>query len=332
MGNDLLDIRILDIRILSLRSEGKKPAGRYRPGVPPTLFAALGLGFRAVTREGWLVPVGALVAAARRAALWPAWAVLWALLARAALRAFAARPFDSDAPLEGALAALASPRLVGLFAGLWLAGALLGAALRVAWLAGALPTLAGGMAGAPGPRFAAGAVYGFPRVLAAAALGLLADLAGGLFSWTLALASLRVTASAAGDGGGALVAAAVALALTLAIAVPLALGALSDAAVARAALRDEGPGAAFAGSTVRFLSRPGSFVLAAAGFALAAVIAPASVEAFAGAATGFARGADPIVLLGPNLVVAVLALLVAAAVDLWRLGTFAALACGGDGP
>lgn len=297
--------------------------------MPPSLATALGMGLRAVAREGWLVPVGAVVAAARRAALWPAWAVLWTVLARAVVLAFRAHPLDPGAALAGALAALASPRLLGVVGGLWLAGVLLGAVLRVAWLSGALPTLGGAMAGAEGPRFAAGVAWAFPRVLAAAALALAADVAGGLFASTLVLGAVAVTARVAGGGGGVLLAAAVALALTLAIAVPLALGALGDAAVARAALRGEGPGTAFAASARRLLARPGTFVLAALAFGLAAALGPASVEGVAGAATGFARGVDPIVLLGPHLVVAVLALLVAAGLDLWRLGTFAALAVGG---
>jgi peptide/nickel transport system permease protein len=288
----------------------------------------MGLGMRALLREGWLVPVGAVVAATRRALLWPAWAVLWTVLLRAAVRALQANPLDRDGPIEGALAALGSPRLLGLFAGLWLSGTLLGAALRVAWLSGALPTLGGAMAGAPGPRFAAGVAGGFPRVLAAAALAFAADVGAALFGWTLGLAALGVTVEVAGRGGGGLLAGAVALALTLAVAVPVALGALGDAAVARAALRAEGPGTAFAASARRFLARPGAFVLGALAFALAAAIGPASIETLAGAATGFARGVDPVVLLGPNLVVAVLGLLVAAALDLWRLGTFAALGCG----
>lgn len=296
--------------------------------MPPSLAAALGLGMRALLREGWLVPVGAVLAAARRALLWPAWAVLWAVLLRAAVLALGANPLDPRAPVEAALAALGSPRLLGLFAGLWLSGTLLGGALRVAWLSGALPTLGGAMAGAPGPRFAAGVAGGFPRVLAAAALAFAADLGGALFGATLGLAALAVTAEVAGQGGGGLLAAGVALALTFAVAVPVALGALGDAAVARAALRAEGPGTAFAASTRRFLARPGAFVLGALAFALAAALGPASVETLAGAATGFARGVDPVVLLGPNLVVAVLGLLVAAALDLWRLGTFAALGCG----
>lgn len=300
--------------------------------MPPSLPAALGLGLRAVAAEGWLVPVGAAVAAARRAALWPALAVLWTVLVRAAMLALERRPLDPAAPVEGAVAALGAPRLLALVAGLWLAGALLGAALRVAWLAGALPTLGGAMAGAPGPRFAAGVAGGFPRVLAAAALALALDLAGGLFSATLALGALEVTAHAAGQGGGAPLAAAVALALTFAAAVPLALGAVGDAGVARAAVLAEGPAAAFAAVARRFLARPGTFVLAALAFALAAWAGPASVEMLGGLATGFARGVDPLVLAGPGLVLAAAALLVGAAIDLWRLGTFAALGCGGQGP
>lgn len=298
--------------------------------MPPSLFAALGLGLRALAREGWLVPVGAAFAAARRAVLWPAWAVLGVIVARAALLALRGHPLDAAAPLEGVLAVLGSPRLLALAGGLWLSGTLLGAVLRVAWLSGALPTLGGAMAGARGPRFAAGVAWGFPRVLATAALAFVADVAGGLFAWTVVLGALEVTVSVAGRGGGVLLAAAVALALTVAIAVPVALAALGDAAVARAAVRGEGPGPAFAGGVRRLLARPGSFVLAALAFGIAAAVGPASVEGLGGAAAGFARGAHPILLAGPNLVAAFAALLVAAVVDLWRLGTFAVLACGGD--
>src|SRR5512138_834860 len=58
MGGDLLNIGIL-----SRRSEGKKAVARYRPRVPPSLGAALRLALRAAWREGWLVPVGAALAA-----------------------------------------------------------------------------------------------------------------------------------------------------------------------------------------------------------------------------------------------------------------------------
>jgi hypothetical protein len=288
----------------------------------------MGLGLRALGREAWLVAVGAVVAAARRAALWPAWAVLGLVLFQAAARALSASPLDPGAPLGGALAALGSARVLSLVAGLWLAGTLLGAALRVAWLAGALPTLGAAMAGAPpGPRFAAGVAFGFPRVLAAAALALVAEVAAAGFAWALALAALRVTVDAAAEGGSPLLAGAVALALTLAVAVPVAIGAVADAAVARAGVLGEGPATAFAGATRRFLARPGTFVLAALGFGLAGAFVPAAVESMGGVMAGLAASVDPLVILGPNLMAAAAAVFVAAALDLWWLGTASALAC-----
>jgi hypothetical protein len=296
------------------------------PPVPPSLFAAVGLGLRALAREPWLLAVGLVVALARRAAFWPAWAVAGTLAARAALGAFARDPLDPAAPAEGVLALLSAPRFLALVAGLWLAGAALGAAVRVAYLAGALPSLAGAMAGAPGPRFAAGVAFGFPRVLAAAGLGVVLDLSGALFGWTLALAAGAVTARAAAGGGSPLLAAAVAAALTLALAVPLALSAVADAAVARAALRGEGPGAAFAAGGARFLARPGTFLLAALAFGIVGAVAPGAIEASGGVLTGFAQGAGPALALGPNLMLAALAALVAAGIDLAWIGTVAALA------
>jgi hypothetical protein len=319
---------LLNIGILASRSEGKKAAARYRRGVPPTLAAAMGLAARAVAREPWLVPVGALVAGVRRAATWPAWAVLLAIAVAGARSGLHARPFDPTAALDGALAAIGAPRTVFLVAGIWLAGALVAGALRVAWLAGALPTLGGAMAGETSPVFARGVAYAFPRVLVTAALALVAELAATLFTMGVVVAAVLVSAHAIASGGSGLLAAAVALALTVAIAVPVAVGALGDAAVARASLRAEGPARAFAESTLRLLARPGAFVLGALSFGLAGWLAPIAVEATGGVVTGFARGVDPIVLLGPNLMLALAALLVAAAVDLLWLATVSALACG----
>jgi hypothetical protein len=298
--------------------------------VPPSLPAALRLALRALAREPWLLAVGLVVALARRVVHWPAWAVAWTVISQAFLLGAAASPLDLAAPVEGVLAALGSTRFLALAAGLWLAGSALGAALRVAYVAGALPTLGAAMAGAPGPRFAAGVAFGFPRVLATAGLGLALDLAAGLFGWTLALAGLRITTHAAERGGGAWLAAAVALALTVALAVPLALSAVADAAVARAALREEGPGRAFAASGARFLARPGTFMLGALAFGLAGALAPGALEGAGGLLTGFAQQASPLVLLGPNLMLAVAAAVVAAGLDLAWLGTVAALACADD--
>ncbi len=296
--------------------------------MPPSLPAAIGLGLRALRREPWLLPVGAVVAAARRAAGWPALAVAAIVVARAALGALAERPLEPGAALDAALSALRAPRLLALVAGLWLAGALLAAALRVAWLAGALPTLGGAMAGAGrAPRFAAGVAFGFPAVLATAALAFVAETAAALFSATLALAALRVAVQAA--GGGAALAAAVALAATAAVAVPVAVGAVTDAAVARAAVLLEAPGRAFAAATRRFLARPGTFVLAALAFAVASAAGPAAVEAAGGIATGFAADAPAVLRAGPHLLVAAAALLAAAALDLLWLAAISALACAG---
>jgi hypothetical protein len=318
-------VGLLNIGILTRRSEGKNAGGRYRPPVPPSLLAALGLGLRALVRAPWLIAVGALVAAVRRAATWPALLLLGIAVGRAALATLAERPLDPTAPLDGALAALGSPRLLGVAGGLWLAGIALGWALRVAWLAGALPTLAGAMAGAPAPRFATGVAYRFPRVAAVAALGAVAELAGALFAVTLALAALRVGVAAPGP----LAAAGVAFALVVALAVPLALGVFADAAVARAAIRGDPAGAALAAAARRLLARPGAFLLAALGFAVAAVAGPGAVEAAGTVATGFAAGAHPILLVGPHAMAAAVALVVAAAIDLVALGTVAALACAG---
>lgn len=295
--------------------------------MPPSLLAAVGLGLRAALREPWLLAVGLVVGLARRAAVWPAYVVGWAILLRAVLLALS-RPALAEGPGDAVLAAVTSPRVVALVVGLWLAGALAGALLRVAWLAGALPTLGAAQAGAGGPRFAGGVAYGFPRVLAAAALGLAVELSGALFGGTLALAAIRVTASATARGGGPLLAAAVALALVLALAVPLALSVVVDAAVARAAISGDGPGHAFAEAGARFLARPGSFLLGGLAFGLLATAVPAAVSGAGSVATGFASAAGPLVLLGPQLMIALLAGAVAAGIDLVWLGATAALACG----
>lgn len=310
------------------RSEGKNPGARYRPGVPPTLFTAVGFGVRAALREPWLLAVGLVVGLVRRAAVWPAIVVAWAVLLRSVALSLAHHPFSPAAPVQGALATVSSPRFLALVAGLWLAGLAAGAALRVAYLAGALPTLGGALAGVPGPRFAAGVAFGFPRVLAAAALGLVLEVSAGLFGATLAVAAGLVTAHAAGGNGTPWLAAAVALALVLAIAVPVAMSIVADAAVARAALRAEDPGRAFAESGARFLARPGTFVLCALAFGIAGWLAPWVVAGAGAIATGFASAAGALVLAGPQLMVALTAALVAAAIDLVGLGTVAALACG----
>jgi hypothetical protein len=288
----------------------------------------VGLGLRATFREPWLLAVGLVVGFARRAAAWPALAVGGAILVRSVLLALSRRPLSPSGPLEAVLAAMTAPRVVALVAGLWLAGVVFGALLRVAYLAGALPSLGAAQAGASGPRFATGIAYGFPRVLATAALSAVVDLSGGLFGGTLALAAFRITSSGSERVASPLVAAAVALALVLALAVPLALSVVGDAAVARAAISGDGPARAFAESGARFLARPGTFLLGAIAFGLLAAVVPAAVSGAGAVATGFGSAARPLLLLGPELMIAVLAAAAAAGLDLVWLGTVAALACG----
>jgi len=141
--------------------------------VPPTFGAALGLGLSAFRREAWLLAPGLAVAIARRALTWPALVIAWVLVARGAILSLSRSPLDPGAAAQGALATATSPRFLALVGGLWLAGLLCGAALRIVWLAGALPTLGAAAAGVGGaPRFAAGVAYGTPRVLGTALLGL----------------------------------------------------------------------------------------------------------------------------------------------------------------
>jgi hypothetical protein len=128
---------MLNIGILARRSEGKDPPGDRRlrgaglpdtvPAMPPSLGAAVGLGLRALVRESWLLAVGVLVAIARRAAMWPAWAVAAAMLWGGAAEAIELGALDPGAPLRGALAVAGSPRFLVLVAGLWLTGTALGA-------------------------------------------------------------------------------------------------------------------------------------------------------------------------------------------------------------
>lgn len=296
--------------------------------MPPTFLAAAGLGLRATLREPWLLAAGLLVGLARRAAAWPALLFAGAVLVQSALLSLSRHPLSPTAPLEGALAAASAPRFLALAAGLWLAGVAVGAALRVAFLAGALPTLGAAQAGAAGPRFATGVAYGLPRVLGAAALGLVLEVSGGLFGGTLGLAAFRISGAAAGRGASPALAAAVALALVLALAVPLALSVVADAAVARAAVAGDGPVRALVEGGARFLARPGSFLLAGLVFGALALVVPALVAGAGSVTTGFASSSAPVLALGPELMLAVVSATVAAGIDLVWLGTVAALACG----
>jgi hypothetical protein len=290
------------------------------------LGTALIVGLRALLREAWLAAVGLLVTLARRALGWPAWLVGSVLLLRGAADAARLAPWAAEAPLLGALIVASSPRVVALVAGLALAGGLLGAALRLAWLAGSLPTLAAalGTARDPTPRFADGVAHVLPRLLPLVAITWLMEAGGAGFGLALAVGALRISGAAAGHGP-AWLAGPVALALVLALLVPLALSVLADAALVRAAVRGEGAAAALAGATKRLVGRPAAFLLGGLLFAATGLGAAVALSSLGSVATGFAPRAPPELLLGPQLMLAVAAATLAAAVELWWLASLTAL-------
>ena len=291
-----------------------------------SLGAAVSLGLRALAREAWLTAVGLVVAVLRRALLAPALLLAALLLVRGAVEAARLAPLSPGAPLLGALGVATHPRGLALVAGLALVGVLLGGALRLAWLAGALPTLGGALGPAPDatPRFAAGVAYGLPRLLPLVALTGLMELSGAGFALALLTGALRITEQAWGHGP-AWLAAPVALALLLSLVVPLALSVLADAALVRAAVRREGPMTALARATERLVRRPAAFLLGGLLFAAAALATSVALSSLGSVATGFAPQAAPELLLGPQLMLWALATTAAAAVELWWLASLTAL-------
>jgi hypothetical protein len=295
----------------------------------PTTGGALGLGWRAATESAWLAPVGMLVAVSRGALVLPAMAFAWALLAKGALAGLLRDGLGPGPALLGALEAARTPRFLATFTGLWAAGALLAAALRVAYLAGALPTLGGALAGArqPPPAFAAGVAFGLPRLAGTAVLAFALDLVGAGLAATAVLGAALVSLHARALATPVLAAAVVAAALTAAVTLPFALSAVGDAALARTALRGDAPARALTLAAGRFLARPGAFLLATLAVGLFGLALSGSLQSLASLATGFAQGSSAWLLAGPQLVVALASALIAAWVDLWRLAALAALAC-----
>ncbi|HSM93118.1 MAG TPA: hypothetical protein VLT47_09535 [Anaeromyxobacteraceae bacterium] len=286
-------------------------------------------GSRAAAREAWLLPVSALLSVLRTAATAPALAVALVLPVQGAIAGARHRPISLFAPVEGALAVIGSGRYRALVAGLLLAGIALGGLVRVIFLAGALPTLGASLAGADATRrFAPGVVWGLPRQLATWLLAALAEL--GAAGFLAAGATAAVLVAGEGVRSPFLAAALGAAVLTVGLGGLVAARVVGDVAAARAAILGEGAARAFSGAARRLLSQPGPFLLgglaaAFAGAAATSVLGPA--EGVLGAVAGHLQGA---VLVGPRLILASFATLIAAAVDLAWLGTAAALACAGD--
>ncbi len=295
----------------------------------PGVRAALAAGARAAAASLWLAPVGMVVAILCGGLALPAWLFGAAVALRGALAGLAHGWLAPGAALHGALQALARPRVAAVLLGLWAAGLLLSAALRIAYLAGALPTIGHALAGsrpAP-PAFATGLAWRTPRLAGTAILVFLLELIGNGFAGTVLLGTILVSFRPHGPPSPALAALAVAAAATAAVLLPLALGTLGDAALARTALRDEPPLRALAAAARRFAERPAAFLLTALAATLAAWVLTGSARAAANLALGAARGATGWLLLVPELLSIALVALLGALLELWRLASVAALAC-----
>lgn len=295
----------------------------------PSVRSSLAAGGRAAAASIWLAPVGMLVAIIASGLALPARLFGTVVVVRGALAGLAHDWPSPGAALAGAMQALLRPRVAAVLVGLWASGLLLSAALRVGYLAGALPTLGHALAGtrpAP-PVFATGLAYRAPRLAGSAILVFLLELVGSGFAATVLLGTILISFRPHGPPAPVLSALIVAAAATLALFLPFALATLGDAVLARTALRDDPPFRALAGAGRRFLERPAAFLLTALFVAVAGWVLSGSARAAANVALGAARGAPGWLLLVPELLAITLAVLLGAFLELWRLASVAALAC-----
>ena len=286
------------------------------------------MGVRAALQEAWLIPVGALISVVRTLATAPAVAVGVALALEGAAQASRLRPLSFTAPLEGAAAVLTSPRYLALVAGLLLAGTLLSATLRVLFLAGALPTLGARLAGGdPTRRFAPGVVQGLPRLLGTWLLGGLVELTAVGYLVAVLAAVTRVAGASSPAYPPALLAALGATALTVAAVGLLLSRVVGDAAAARTAILGERPAQAWAGAVRRVLGRPGGFTLAGLVLLMGGALLTATLQPATRIVSGLSGRVDDLLLLGPELMLALVAALGTAALELAWLSTVSALSC-----
>lgn len=296
----------------------------------PPLARSIRLALPAVGREAWLLPVSMLVSLARSAAIVPALAVAAFLPLQGALVAARSLPRSPWAPIEGGAAVLTSARYLALVGGLWMVGVLLAGLLRVLFLAGALPTLGARLAGDDSPRrFATGVAWGLPRQLGTWILAALVELAAAGYALAVAVATVLVGGGSLNQRHPLVLASAAAAMLALAVGGLLFARVLGDAAAARTAILGERPAEAFAGAARRYLARPGAFTLGGVAALLAAIAATMALQPAAGVVAAIAQRVHAAVGMGPHLMVAVIAALLAAAIDLAWLATVSVLACGG---
>lgn len=295
----------------------------------PNVRASLAAGWRASAAGIWLAPVGMLVAILCAGLALPARLFGTAVALRGALAGLAHDGPTPAAAVAGAVEALLRPRVAALLAGLWAAGLLLSAALRVAYLAGALPTLGHALAGTrpSPPAFATGLAYGTPRLAGTGVLVFLLELVGTGFAATVLLGAFLVSTHAHRAPGPLPAALGVAAAATLALLLPFALSTLGDAALARSALSDEPPFQALASAARRFMARPAAFMLTALFAATAGWILAGSARAAGNVLLGMARSAPGWLLLGPQLLTLAMVALLGSLLELWRIASVAAMAC-----
>jgi hypothetical protein len=293
----------------------------------PTVGRALGSGFRAVASAPWVAVLGMGVTLFRGALALPGTvfvlSVSW-LAAQESLR----RGGGPQGALAAVLGVWESPRFRSIAIGLWLAGVLLWGALRVAWVAGAVPVVAWRLAGSRGeePVFAEGAAWRFHRVLPAAVLALLLDLLGKAMVLGAALGVVAVGARVQGSASPGAAAFVAALALAAAAFLAASLSAAGDVAVARAAIAGEAPARAIGAGARAFLARPAAFLVAVLTVWVAAGLATGSAQGALSALGSVARSGPPALQAFPQVLLAVLAALLAAGAELWRLSAVGVLA------
>jgi hypothetical protein len=297
----------------------------------PSTLEAIAMGARASGRSSWLIAPGVLVAFLRTVLGWPLPFFAIAL----ATAGVDARLHDGMlhpiAVVAGAIDALTAPRSLFILGGLWAAGLLMGAVLRVAWVAGALPALGVHLTRTPRPEsgFVEGIVFGFAPMLGTAALGLVVEVTAQVYAWCVYLAAALV-ALRGGGGQPTLAALLAAAALITAIAAPILASLVADAALARNALAGDSPTRAVAVGARRVVLRPGAFLLSAFVLGVAGMVILGAAQTMETALLGVAGGASPWLVLGPRLMATTLAAALATLLELWRLGTIAALACAAD--
>ena len=298
----------------------------------PSAGQALRLGARATRRCAWLVAVALGVAVLRAGLTWPAWLFALAASRLGAERAFAQglAPVEPTAVLAEVAASLTTPRTLTILIGLWLVGVLASGALRVAYLAGALPTLGEALAGtpAPPPRFATGLAFGFAPLLCTALLGAALQALAFLYALTSAAAGFFLALHPPGGARAVLAAGLGAVTLTSALAGVLLAALASDAALVRSALAGDSPARALAAGMARVARRPAAFLVAGLALAAAGAVVLGSARTLETLSLALAQGAPALVALGPQLMVTVLAAALAGLLDLWRLGTVATLSLG----